>query len=277
MPEKNNPVAFCPEGIATFPERLKELIGDESLRSFGKMVGISEGGLRKYLPPGTSKPTFDKLVAIARYKGVNLEWLATGEGPKESLPDSFWFNSDIDTKAKEQQAHISKAADVGIQMWVETDWSDLERKDQLRRQRNFEEEYALIEGYHVAVSTGHGAFGEGAEVTRRLAFRRRWLSYRGFKPEQLKVVFARGDSMEPTIKDGDSLLINLASTSPVDGKIFVVRLGDQLYAKRIQKRWDGGIELISDNKEYNTQVIPAAELEHLQVIGQVVWIGKDIS
>lgn len=259
MPEKNNPVAFCPEGIATFPERLKELIGDESLRSFGKMVGISEGGLRKYLPPGTSKPTFDKLVAIARYKGVNLEWLATGEGPKEPSPFDLWFESGPGAKVKEEQ-----------QTWNKQTASP-------RQDSAFDEEYALIEGYHVAVSTGHGAFGEGAQVTRRLAFRRRWLSYRGFKPEQLKVVFARGDSMEPTIKDGDSLLVNLASTSPVDGKIFVVCLGEQLYAKRIQKRWDGGLELISDNKEYNSQVIPAAELEQLQVIGQVVWIGKDIS
>ena len=82
--------------------------------------------------------------------------------------------------------------------------------------------------------------------------------------------------MEPNIKSGDSLLINLDSTRPIDGEIFVVRLGDELYAKRIQKRWDGAIELISDNKEYNTQVIPATELEHLAIVGQVVWIGKDV-
>jgi len=55
-----------------------------------------------------------------------------------------------------------------------------------------------------------------------------------------------------------------------------VRLGEELYAKRIQKRWDGAIELLSDNKEYKEQVIPASELERLALIGQVVWIGKDV-
>lgn len=259
MTEKNNSVAFCHEGIATFPSRLKELIGDESLRSFGQMVGISEGGLRKYLPPGKSKPTFDKLVAIARYKNVDLDWLATGEGVKEPWPQSAWFGDD---KPAQVKSTISKAQPISHSQ----PQSGLD-----------ESEYALIEGYDIAVSTGHGVFGEDTEVTRRLAFRRRWLNYRGFSDKQLKVVFARGDSMEPTIKDNDSLLVNLNSTAPIDGKIFVVRLGSDLYAKRIQKLWSGGIELISDNKEYDKQVIPAEELEQLQVIGQVVWIGKDIS
>lgn len=240
MSDDNNQVVFPSDGIATFPLRLKELIGDESLRTFAHMVGISEGGLRKYLPPGTSKPTFDKVVVIARYKNVNLEWLATGEGPK------YPGDQPLDTAVA-----VSKD--------------------------DFDEEYALVDGYHVTVSTGHGAFnGDDTPVMRRLAFRRKWLKYRSFKPEQLKVVFAKGDSMEPTINSGDSLLINLASARPIDGEIFVVRLGDDLYAKRIQKRWDGAIELLSDNKEYKEQVIPASELDRLAIIGQVVWIGKDV-
>lgn len=250
---------ILPEGIGHFNERLKELIGQESMRAFGRRVGISDTTIRKYLT-GETEPTLSRLAAIAVACDICVEWLVTGEGPKEPLPDSWWLNSEIDTKAKEQEA-----------------WNKQAIAAKQRQDSALDEEYALIEGYHVAVSTGHGAFGEAAEVTRRLAFRKRWLNFRGFRPDQLKVVFARGDSMEPTIKDNDSLLVNLASIDPIDGKIFVVRLGDQLYAKRIQKRWDGGIELISDNKEYSTQVIPAAELEHLQVIGQVVWIGKDIS
>ena len=71
------------KGIESFHERLKELIGSKSVRAFGDKVGISEGGLRKYLQNG-SKPTFDKLVAIAEYSRVNLQWLATGEGDKHS-------------------------------------------------------------------------------------------------------------------------------------------------------------------------------------------------
>lgn len=230
---------ILPSGIGLFNERLKELIGQESVRAFGRKVGISDTTIRKYLS-GETEPTISRLVGIAVAYGVALEWLATGEGPKYPGDHSV-----------ETAIAVSKD--------------------------EFDEEYALVDGYHVTVSTGHGAFnGDDTPVMRRLAFRRKWLKYRSFKPEQLKVVFAKGDSMEPTINSGDSLLINLASTRPIDGEIFVVRLGDDLYAKRIQKRWDGAIELLSDNKEYKEQVIPASELDRLAIIGQVVWIGKDV-
>ncbi|WKE64366.1 LexA family transcriptional regulator [Gallaecimonas kandeliae] len=143
--------------------------------------------------------------------------------------------------------------------------------------REFDEEYVLVPGYHVSVSAGHGAINGDEPVKRHLAFRRKWLSFKKLGGANLAVVFAKGDSMEPTINDNDSLLVNLDSTKPLDGKIFVVRLGDELYAKRIQIRWDGAIELISDNKEYRPQTVPAAELEQLHIVGQVAWIGKDIS
>jgi phage repressor protein C with HTH and peptisase S24 domain len=238
--QKESEESFLTDGIDTISARLDELRGDLSYKAFAESVGISESGMRKYFPPYLSMPTLDKALRIARTYGVNLEWLATGEGPKH--PGG---------KAEQPAPCVCKD--------------------------EFDEEYALIEGYHITVSTGHGAFnGDEIPVKRHLAFRWKWLKFRGFRPERLKVVFAKGDSMEPNIKSGDSLLINLDSTRPIDGEIFVVRLGDELYAKRIQKRWDGAIELISDNKEYNTQVIPATELEHLAIVGQVVWIGKDV-
>ncbi|MGN5116162.1 XRE family transcriptional regulator [Aeromonas sp. 55A] len=241
---------ILPEGIGLFNERLKELIGHESVRAFGRRVGISDTTIRKYLS-GETEPTISRLVSIAVSCEVALEWLATGEGPKQR------------SHLIEERASQDKWELFGLENGYYKD--------------EFDEEYALVDGYHVTVSTGYGAFnGDDTPVKRRLAFRRKWLKYRGFKAEQLKVVFAKGDSMEPTIASGDSLLINLAASKPIDGEIFVVRLGEELYAKRIQKRWDGAIELLSDNKEYKEQVIPASELERLALIGQVVWIGKDV-
>ena len=61
-----------------FVSRLKKLIGNESVRSFGRKTGISETQLRKYLS-GKSKPGLDNLVSISKVTGVSIEWLATGE------------------------------------------------------------------------------------------------------------------------------------------------------------------------------------------------------
>lgn len=61
-------------------ERLKELIGNDGVASFGRRCGISEGGLRKYL--GGASPSTANLVAMADAANVNIEWLAAGRGPK---------------------------------------------------------------------------------------------------------------------------------------------------------------------------------------------------
>ena len=60
--------------------RLREVIGEESLASFGRRCGISEGGIRKYL--NGASPSTENLVAMADVANVNIEWLATGRGPK---------------------------------------------------------------------------------------------------------------------------------------------------------------------------------------------------
>ncbi|WP_394131123.1 helix-turn-helix transcriptional regulator [Shewanella maritima] len=114
------------------------------------------------------------------------------------------------------------------------------------------------------------------KVKRKLAFRTKWLRYRGLQPESLRVVFAKGDSMEPTIHTGDSILVDITQTTLTDGSIFVLRLGDELYAKRLQKHIDGSVTIISDNKEYKEQVVSIEDLPMLNIVGKVVWIGKDV-
>jgi len=64
--------------LSQFPERLRKVIGEESLRSFAKKCALSEGVLRSYLR-GDTYPSLDRLIIIARVGDVGVEWLATGE------------------------------------------------------------------------------------------------------------------------------------------------------------------------------------------------------
>lgn len=71
------------EDRARFVARLRETIGGfGSANSLATAAGVSEGALRKWVQ-GTSEPTRDRLVAVARAAGVNVAWLATGNGPKD--------------------------------------------------------------------------------------------------------------------------------------------------------------------------------------------------
>lgn len=141
---------------------------------------------------------------------------------------------------------------------------------------DFMEEYALIPGYRVQVSAGHGALNcDDKEPVRYLAFRRKWLKYRGFEEHELAIVWAKGDSMEPTIHSNDTLVVHLGRNNPADGHIYIFRNGDELFVKRYQNAF-GSWRLISDNPVYDKLDIPKHEQNQFEVIGQVVHIAKDI-
>ncbi|WP_431025336.1 S24 family peptidase [Halomonas sp. H5] len=50
----------------------------------------------------------------------------------------------------------------------------------------------------------------------------------------------------------------------------MIRLDDYLYAKRLQRRFDG-VAIISANKEYPEALVPRDRLQELEVIGRAVW------
>lgn len=140
------------------------------------------------------------------------------------------------------------------------------------------DEYAYIPMYDVEVSAGNGAAAYGvAEPANHLAYRKDWLKLRGLFAKDLNCVTARGDSMEPTIHSKDMLLVDTSKNNPRDGQIYVIRSGETLWVKRIQKQIDGSLLLISDNDTYPPMSLMLAAHPDIQVIGQVVQISKDLT
>ena len=138
------------------------------------------------------------------------------------------------------------------------------------------DDFALIPGYNVQVSAGNGTIPGSEQPSRRLAFRHRWLKYRGLNEKDLVMVFTKGDSMEPTIADNNTLMVDTSDTDPQDGGIYVIRNDGHLLVKRTQIAPGQGVWLISDNKEYDKLLVQFDKTEDLEVIGKVVWIGKDM-
>jgi len=202
--EKENSVPLPGIGKGTgFSERLLSLIGHGNGRKFSRETGISYSKLHNYLS-GVSLPTLDSLVTLAEATGASIEWLATG---------------------KDEAGFIREAG---------ANYNPTE---------SFTDEFALIPGYRVQVSAGHGALTQGElEPSRHLAFRRKWLRWRGFDEKELAIVW---------------------------------RNDDQLWVKRLQVRPDAWV-LISDNAIYPPMTIPKDEQHTFEVIGQVVHIAHDV-
>lgn len=126
----------------------------------------------------------------------------------------------------------------------------------------------------VAAVAGAGATLETSdEVLGYYAFRADWMGAEHVSERQSVLMDVRGDSMEPLLKNGDTLLIDQSDTDIKDGRIYVVTLGDELRVKRIQKTMRGYI-LRSENSYYADITIEGEDLTAFRVHGRVRWVGK---
>lgn len=135
------------------------------------------------------------------------------------------------------------------------------------------EEYALVPRYGVKASAGHGSIVESEQIVDHMAFKRQWIRTMGLDVSHLALISAKGDSMEPTIKDGYLLLVDLRVHEVKGDAIYILRLDGELIAKRLQRIFDGGIKIKSDNQAYDEQVVPQDYVGKLNIIGRVVWGG----
>lgn len=79
--------------------------------------------------------------------------------------------------------------------------------------------------------------------------------------------------MEGVLSDGDAVLVDHVRTEVRGEGIYVIRMDGHLYAKRLQRTFDG-IEIISENKAYKAISVPKERIDELEVIGQVVWAAS---
>lgn len=132
----------------------------------------------------------------------------------------------------------------------------------------------LVPVYNVRASAGPGAFvADPEEVVDRLAFPPGYLrNITSASPKDLAIISVKGRSMEPTLREDDVVMIDMAKRDLSFEGIFVIRDGGQsMLVKRISRASRRGfVMLVSDNRDH-----PAVErsLEDIEVIGKVVWAG----
>lgn len=140
------------------------------------------------------------------------------------------------------------------------------------------DDFVTIPHLSVRASAGLGlvAAGTAPEVVRLVAFRRTWLRRLGIAPQNAELVEARGDSMEPTIHDGDLMLLDRGYGEVVNGKIYVLVVDDLIMVKRVSRLALGGMTLISDNTRYPAESFARDEVNNLNFQARVAWYGRAI-
>ena len=121
------------------------------------------------------------------------------------------------------------------------------------------------------VSCGFGSFGEVLEKdAKRLVVSKKPLQDRNINPRDCIALPATGDSMYPTIKDKDTVYVDLARNTIKDGKIFAICHGGLFKFKRLYQLPLGGVRIVSDNAaEYPEERLTAQEIidQQFEIIG----------
>lgn len=135
----------------------------------------------------------------------------------------------------------------------------------------------VVARYDARAAAGRRALGADARVIEAIHFSEAWVrTVLRRNPQDLAIIEAFGDSMEPTIKDGDVLMLDTAITDLVSGRIYVVDLGGELLVKRIQRRLNGALLVLSDNDRYPPEELQPSDAAPLRIVGEVVWHARAI-
>ena len=98
-----------------------------------------------------------------------------------------------------------------------------------------------------------------------------FLHSKGIAPENALIVKVNGDSMAPTLNDNDLVVIDKNFSLSLNGVYVIKDNINGLRVKILDKDKDGNLKVISDNKNYETQIYTVEEMqdETITILGKV--------
>lgn len=135
-------------------------------------------------------------------------------------------------------------------------------------------DFVLIPYLDIGASAGGGGNADGETPIAVLAFQASWVrEVASASPDALQVIRVAGDSMEPTLTDGDHILVDTADRARLRDGIYVLRADDALLVKRLSVNpASRRLSIRSDNDAYPSW--DDCDPIGVTVIGRVVWVGR---
>lgn len=123
---------------------------------------------------------------------------------------------------------------------------------------------------------GAGGLETDAEHDGYYAFHSSFIARKRGNEDSMVLFEAAGDSMSPTLNDGDMIMVNTLDMDVRTGCIYLLRVEDELMVKRLETR-PGGILLIrSDNPRYeDIPVDRRDESQNVAILGRMVWSCRE--
>ena len=116
---------------------------------------------------------------------------------------------------------------------------------------------------------------QGHVADEMLQFSTAWIKRElSATPSDLFLILVDDESMEPTLRPGDTILLDRRATRPDREGVYILRMNGVPLVKRLQILPGGIIKVVSDNPAYETFTIPLSDIDGLDfaILGRVVWV-----
>jgi len=191
-----------------------------------------------------------QLMKVSELSGRPVEWFTRWRYLDEEEPSNFF-------PGREKQ--ISRT----------------EEKQEQERSTDPSSDFLFVPQLNVRTSAGAGQMVEEEIEIGRFAFRRSWIERKGLIPGKLRVISARGRSMEPTVRDGDILLVDTSEQLKLSEGMYVIDYGGESRCKRLMPLVDGGLRICSDNPEWPAEEVKPGAIDQVRLVGKIIWIGGE--
>jgi phage repressor protein C with HTH and peptisase S24 domain len=141
-----------------------------------------------------------------------------------------------------------------------------------------DESFVAIPSVAIRPSMGGGHLVEHEPAHGRpYHFQRSWIKQDlRSEPANLRIMHVEGDSMIPTLHDGDIVLVDLGRRAPTPPGIFVLHDGMGLVAKRLEHIPNSDpprVRIISDNPLYKPY---EGSGDEVNIIGRIRWFAREM-
>ena len=227
--------------LAAIGQRIKELADKKniSLNKLGLLIDSSGAAVSGWVKGKNFN--IDKLSKLAEVLNTSADYLLTGEGSPEKTNIVVFDDLDQNTM-------------------------------------NVDDTFVKIPQYKIGFSAGggHVFYVDEIEDASEAGFKLSFFNALGVNPRNCKRFKVEGNSMEPTLNDGDCILVDCTPLpnfkSIIDNKIYCFSFNGELKIKRLFKKMNGDLIIHSDNAAYGEDILHLEDQEQDQftIIGRVI-------
>lgn len=256
-------------------------------RDIATTCGVSYEAVRQWFAGDTGNIKNENLVAIAEGYDTTVDWLLSGKGepPSRKAADapkaSNYSSADLVKQmlakhgrglSEEARARIAEVVEEVAQ---ESKLTNVVQVDFTRAGQVGDEVW--IAHYDVRAAMGGGQIPhEFPEMLQDIRVSPKHLREMGvsFKEHfHLKMITGWGQSMAPTIKDRDPLLVDITIREFTGDGIYLFSHDDMLYVKRLQKKGKDRFKMISDNKHHDIEEI---RVDDTHILARVLYVWNGL-